>query len=533
MFKSKETKMKTISVLIITMFCLVMVGINVISADATILTHNLKVKLVSDNDIKVSWTKDSQYDGYRVMYKRTTAKDYTLKDYYTTSNVANIYNLAYGVAYDIQLTPYVFKDGEKHYYHSTQETIKIPSLAKVTIKTTINKNDLKVTWAKISQYDGYRVMYKRNTAKDYTLKDYYTTSNVANIYNLTYGVAYDIKVTPYIIKNGEKAYYDSTYTTIKMPKPTTVTITPKVDKNNVKVSWTKNTLYDGYRVMYKETFKDYVLVGYYSNVANIYNLKYGEDYTIKVTPYVVNNGKKVYYDSTFKKINLPNAKKISAKARLVGNDDIKVTWTKSTQYDGYKVMYKKASKSIIEYQLKGFYNSSSSTTLNNLSDGITYIVKVTPYTVSNDKKVYYTSAADTVQIKTINLNKIATTAQKTKSVAIVPKDAINPSAVWISYLYTENGPSRKVNNPVDFWLNWKASGSTSKKNIPVGAVVIGSGKNKAGDAAIYLGSGKVACIAGKTHKVTTLENWIKLQTKYNSKVSKTGYVGWVIPGVTK
>ena len=126
MFKLKETKVKTISALIIAMFCLGMIGTNIIPANATILAPNLKVELVSDNDIKVSWEKDTKYDGYRVMYKKASKSiiEYNLKGFYNSSSSVTLNNLSDGIMYNIKVTPYTLNNGKKVYHTSAEDVVK-------------------------------------------------------------------------------------------------------------------------------------------------------------------------------------------------------------------------------------------------------------------------------------------------------------------------------------------------------------------------------------------------------------------------
>ncbi len=87
-----------------------------------------------------------------------------------------------------------------------------------------------------------------------------------------------------------------------------------------------------------------------------------------------------------------------AKAVLYGYDDIKVSWAKTTGAVGYRVYYKlSTAKNYTKYKT----TTSANTTLANLSDGVTYNIKVVPYYKVSGKIVestkYTTVSATTLK----------------------------------------------------------------------------------------------------------------------------------------
>lgn len=103
-------------------------------------------------------------------------------------------------------------------------------------------------------------------------------------------------------------------------------------------------------------------------------------------------------------------------------------------------------------------------------------------------------------------------------------------AAWVSGVYQAAGLPYPTGNAIDFWNKWKSSGSTSKDNIPLGAVVCGSGSGYMGSiyghVGIYIGNGKVANNIG-TFSVETLDQWCSWQTA--TCQGHTGWIGWVWP----
>lgn len=103
-------------------------------------------------------------------------------------------------------------------------------------------------------------------------------------------------------------------------------------------------------------------------------------------------------------------------------------------------------------------------------------------------------------------------------------------AAWVSGVYEAAGLPYPYGNAIDFWNRWKNTGSTSMNNIPLGAVVCGSGTGYMGSiyghVGIYIGDGLVANNIG-TFSIEPLESWCAWQTA--TCQGHTGWIGWVWP----
>lgn len=103
-------------------------------------------------------------------------------------------------------------------------------------------------------------------------------------------------------------------------------------------------------------------------------------------------------------------------------------------------------------------------------------------------------------------------------------------AMFVSMVYQEAGRPYPGGNAIDFWNNWKSSGSTSMEGIPVGAVVCGSGVGQMGaiygHVGVYIGGGKVANNIGSL-SIETLDQWCAWQTA--NCQGHVGWIGWVWP----
>ncbi len=104
-------------------------------------------------------------------------------------------------------------------------------------------------------------------------------------------------------------------------------------------------------------------------------------------------------------------------------------------------------------------------------------------------------------------------------------------AKWVSGVYQAAGLGYPGGHAIDYWNNWSYSGSTSMDNIPVGAVVVGSGSgselaNQYGHVGVYLGNGMVADNVGY-HRIISLEDWAA--TNVGICQGHQGFIGWVWP----
>lgn len=107
---------------------------------------------------------------------------------------------------------------------------------------------------------------------------------------------------------------------------------------------------------------------------------------------------------------------------------------------------------------------------------------------------------------------------------------LNYCAAWVSGVYEASGLGYPGGNAIDFWTNWSASGSASMDNIPIGAVVVGSGSGSMGalygHVGIYIGNNQVAENIGRVN-ICSLDEWAskQVQTCHGYK----GFIGWVWP----
>lgn len=115
-------------------------------------------------------------------------------------------------------------------------------------------------------------------------------------------------------------------------------------------------------------------------------------------------------------------------------------------------------------------------------------------------------------------------------------------AAWVSGVYQASGLGYPGGNAIDYWHRWKAAGCPDYSDIPLGAVVVGSGSKSEsgktyGHVGIYIGDGKIAHNAGggkaTISSIEEFENYYCAGNlslcEYPEYRGRKGILGWVWP----
>lgn len=172
--------------------------------------------------------------------------------------------------------------------------VKKPSMPKV-ITNLYGYDDVKITWNKIKDVDGYYLYYKKSTEKAYTYIGK-TTKNEYKKINLYDGKKYNFKIKAYTkdIKNNEYQSYSvsSIYTLKKIETPKVL----KYSKNYIRVRWKDIDGESGYQIS-KSIYKNKTNVikttnkNYSSYILKVLRNK---KYYYKIRAYKTENNKKIY-----------------------------------------------------------------------------------------------------------------------------------------------------------------------------------------------------------------------------------------------
>lgn len=358
------------------------------------------------DDMRVYWDKVEHATGYNVYYKKSDSN--TKKFYGSTENTEVIIkDLSDNTEYDFYVYSY-YDDGEerlvsKNAVKVTRKTMRYlakPEDAKVILT---GYDDIKITWKKVKNASKYIIFYKRNDAKTYSYLGE-TTKLEFSKKNLRDGAKYTFRITPaYIDKEfseysgGERRGFESAevsiYTLKQMDKPSI----EKTSSKEIKLTWENINGESGYQISRSTSKTGTNPVSATSKTYKVYTPTRNVTYYYKIRAYKTVNGVRIYGPwSDVSAYSLRSVGKASnVKAVLSGGyDDIKVSWSKATGANKYKIYVK--SSVAPEYKLLK-ETTSTSIKLKNFKDGVKYTFKVVPvYELEDEVLATGTSATSYV-----------------------------------------------------------------------------------------------------------------------------------------
>ncbi|WP_455537806.1 fibronectin type III domain-containing protein, partial [Terrisporobacter sp.] len=277
---------------------------------------NVKAKASTYSSNKITWSKVTDADGYKIY--RATSKTGTYKSIKTITNSSTVSytnkSLTTGSTYYYKVRAYRTVDGKKIYGDFSLVSYAKPVLSLPTTVKAISSsyNSNKITWDKVTGAGGYKIY--RATSKTGTYKSIKTITNGSTVsYTnkaLVTGSTYYYKIRAYKTVDGKKVY--GSYSSIVSAKPVLKTpgITLIAGSKKATVKWSKVSGSNGYEV-YRATSK----TGKYSKAKTVTkgsivsyinsNLTKRKIYYYKVRAYKTVNGKKVYSSySTVKSVKI-------------------------------------------------------------------------------------------------------------------------------------------------------------------------------------------------------------------------------------
>lgn len=168
-------------------------------------------KLSKYNAVTFSWSKVSGASAYKVYYKKSSAKSYSLLKTTTSTSVTKT-GLSAGVKYDFRVYPCDTLDngGDAKYCQSSNYkaasvyTLKKLSTPKVTKKS---KSSVTVKWTNISGEAGYQISKSTKKTGTSIVATYKTTTGKSKVIKAKKGKTYYYKVRAYALDSkGNKVY---------------------------------------------------------------------------------------------------------------------------------------------------------------------------------------------------------------------------------------------------------------------------------------------------------------------------------------
>lgn len=258
----------------------------------------------------------------------------------------------------------------KHKYNGNFVPVKpIPDVEEIAVeKTTYNEVD--ISWKNISGVDGYYVeCYVGNQWKQIG----FSTDGdrvAAKLSGLSAGLKYKVRIAAYAGRFTGKfrCFYVDT-----VPSPVWNINTVKATDETVRISWSRNTRADGYKVEWyiNNQWSVKTVTGNNNIAAVIDGLCAGTRYKVRVSAYKGD----LYSPYTYGYIDtLPS--KVTGITQTVTSSSFTLTWDKNESADGYTVQYYADGK-WNEKTLTG--NNKTTVTIGSLKGYKTYKVRIKAY----------------------------------------------------------------------------------------------------------------------------------------------------------
>ena len=245
----------------------------------------------------------------------------------------------------------------------------IPDVEEIAVeKTTYNEVD--ISWKNISGVDGY---YVEGYVGDQWTKFSFSTDGdrvAAKLSGLSAGLKYKVRIAAYAgsFTGKYRCFYVDT-----VPSPVWNINTVKATDETVRISWSRNTRADGYKVEWyiDNQWSVKTVTGNNNIAAVIDGLCAGTRYKVRVSAYKGN----LYSPYTYGYIDtLPS--KVTGITQTVTSSSFTLTWDKNESADGYTVQYYADGK-WNEKTLTG--NSKTAVTIGSLKGYKTYKVRIKAY----------------------------------------------------------------------------------------------------------------------------------------------------------
>ena len=286
-----------------------------------------------DGGVKISWNKVNKAEVYRVYYKGSkgwTRLADTTSTSYTDSKVASGKTYTYTVRC-------LNKSKNKFTSGYDSKGAKATFIAAPKISKTENVNGgVKISWGKSNGAEKYRVYYKGSkgwTRMVDTTSTSYIDKDVSSGKNYTYTVRC-INSSATKFTSG----YDSKGKSVKYISAPKITKAESVD-GGVKISWSKSSGAEQYRVYYKGSKGWTRMVDTTSTSYIDKDVSSGKNYTYTVR--CINSSATKFtsgYDSKGKSVKYISAPKITKAESVDGG--VKISWSKSSGAEQYRVYYK-------------------------------------------------------------------------------------------------------------------------------------------------------------------------------------------------
>ena len=173
------------------------------------VSENLKSRLTTYKNVKLTWEDQGSNVYYRVYAKRYGATSYnfltqTTKTYYTVTNTAP------GVRYVFKVVPYIIDDITNEHIKAYWggSTVQAWTLKKMAAPTVVkyNNSQVRVKWSKVNGASGYQIARSLYKTKNFTILKTVNNGYSSYRFKTTKNKTYYYKVRTYKLVDGKKIY---------------------------------------------------------------------------------------------------------------------------------------------------------------------------------------------------------------------------------------------------------------------------------------------------------------------------------------
>lgn len=232
------------------------------------IVTNLKAETVSNNSVKLSWSKLPRTEGY-IVYRYDYSKKSWIRLAKTKALNYTVSKLSSGTKYTFAVRGYNTVNRSELGASGYAKTDAVTNLDVVTQFNAeyLESNEIELTWTPVSYAEGYIIYQYDFNQKSWSrikkdnLKNSYTVSDCQK------GTEYRFAIKPYMTVNGRENLsvgYTDTYVIPDKLSNVTDFKAAATATGSIRFTWNKVTGAHGYRIIYSEQDSSNVKSNYYS-----------------------------------------------------------------------------------------------------------------------------------------------------------------------------------------------------------------------------------------------------------------------------
>ncbi len=312
----------------------------------------LKRSSSTASSTKLTWTKVSGADGYRIYRYNTSTKSWKYLATITTNSYTDS-KLSAGKKYTYRVRAFVNSNSVYGFgsYSSSYQSATAAAKPK-TVKVKANAaTSVTLNWSKVSGATGYRILIYNTSGT--LLGKRATTSTTYKVSSLTSGKTYKFRVQPYVKTSSTTVYGSSSSTVAMTTKPAKVTnlTASATSTKTITLSWDKMRGASGYYIYrYSVSAGKSTRIGSTTSTTyKVSGLSTGTTYRYRVVAYRKYSGT-IYKGSASDifVVSTRTGKATGLNTSAVTADSITLEWKKVSKASGYRLYCYNAAGELVE-----------------------------------------------------------------------------------------------------------------------------------------------------------------------------------------